>query len=283
MTDLGIGFRGFSRAFGFALRNGMWWMFLVPVVLWLLFAGGIAWVSASAVDFVSDWVAGFWDITIPPSDRSGLLGAWDDVKGFFNSARDTVVLVAVKLALWFLFGLVGKYLVLILLSPLLAYASERTEEIITGKTFPFRLGLFLKEIGRGILMALRNGSLELLITLAVWAGTLFLAPIGPLAVVVLWFVSSWFYGFSMFDYVFERQRMGVRASAKAARGRRGVVLANGMLFNLLMNPPLLHWFFGPILSAVCFCMVPVTASIGAVLAWHEANGAKSPAPGAIRS
>jgi CysZ protein len=232
---------------------------------------------------VSGWVAGFWDITVPPSDRSGLLGAWDDVKGFFNSARDTVVLVTVKLALWFLFGLVGKYLVLIVLSPLLAYASERTEEIITGHAFPFRLGLFLKEIGRGILMALRNGSLELLITLAVWACTFFLASLAPLAVVVLWFVSSWFYGFSMFDYVFERQRMGVRASAKAAREWRGVVLANGMLFNLLMNPPLLHWLFGPVLSAICFCVVPVMASIGAVLAWHEANGTKSLAPGGIRS
>lgn len=281
MNDLGIGFRGFTRAFGFALRNGMWWIFLVPVVLWLLFAGGIAWMSASAVDLVSGWVSGFWDIGVQPTDRTGLEGTWDDVKSLFNSARDTVVLVSVKLALWFLFGLVGKYLVLILLSPLLAYASERTEEIITGQSFPFRLGLFLNEIGRGILMALRNGSLELLITLAVWAGTLFLAPLAPVSAVALWFVSSWFYGFSMFDYVFERQRMGVRASAKAARDRRGVVLANGMLFNLLMNPPLLHWLFGSILSALCFCVVPVMASIGAVMAWHEANGTKSSA-GTIR-
>ena len=160
---------------------------------------------------------------------------------------------------------------LILLSPLLAYASERTEEIITGQSFPFRLGLFLNEIGRGILMALRNGSLELLITLAVWAGTLFLAPLAPVSAVALWFVSSWFYGFSMFDYVFERQRMGVRASAKAARDRRGVVLANGMLFNLLMNPPFLHWILGPLLSVFCFSVIPVAASIGAVLAWDEAE------------
>jgi CysZ protein len=272
MKDFSIGLRGFARALGFALRNGMWWMFLVPVGLWLLFAGGIAWVSASAVDLVGGWVSGFWDITVPPADRTGLLGAWDDVKGFFNSARDTLVLLAVKLALWFLFGLVGKYLVLILLSPLLAYASERTEEIITGQSFPFRFGLFIKEIGRGILMALRNGSLELLINVAVWAVTLFLAPLAPVSALALWFVSSWFYGFSMFDYVFERQRLGVRASARAARERRGIVLANGMLFNLLMNPPLLHWLMGPVLSAICFCMVPVLASIGAVLAWHETSG-----------
>lgn len=283
MKDLTIGLRGLLRAFGFALRNGMWWMFLAPIALWLLFAGGIAWVSAAAVDLVGGWVSGFWDITVPASDRTGLLGAWDDAKGFFTSARDTVVLVIVKLALWLLFGLVGKYLVLILLSPLLAYASERTEEIVTGQVFPFRFMHLVKDVGRGILMALRNSGMELLITMAVWACTFFLAPFAPLSVVALWFVSSWFYGFSMFDYVFERQRMGVRASARAARDRRGIVLANGMLFNLLMNPPLPHWLFGPILSAVCFCVVPVMASIGAVLAWHEANGTKSQVPGAIRS
>lgn len=275
MRDFGIGIRGFTRAFGFAVRNGLWWMFLVPVVLWLVFAGGILWVSTEAVDLVSGWVSGFWDINVQPSDRTGLEGAWDDVSGFFTSARDVVVLVAVKLALWFLFGLVGKYLVLILLSPLLAYASERTEEIITGQTFPFRFGLFIKDVGRGVLMALRNGSLELLINIAVWTATLFIAPFAPVSAVALWLVSSWFYGFSMFDYVFERQRMGIRASARAARDRRGIVLANGTLFNLLMNPPPLYWLLGPLaplISAACFCIVPVTASIGAVLAWHEANG-----------
>ena len=108
-----------------------------------------------------------------------------------------------------------------------------------GQTFPFRPGLLIKDVARGILMALRNGSMELLITITVWVFALFLAPLAPVSVVVLWFVSSWFYGFSMFDYVFERQRLGVQASARAARERRGVVLANGMLFNLLMNPPLL--------------------------------------------
>ena len=286
MRDFGIGIRGFTRAFGFALRNGLWWMYLVPVLLWLAFAGGILWVSTEAVDLVSGWVSGFWDISVQQSDRTGLEGAWDDAVGFLTSTRDVVVVVAVKLALWFLFGMVGKYLVLILLSPLLAYASERTEEIITGQSFPFRFGLFIKEVGRGVLMALRNGSFELLINAAIWTFTLFIAPFAPISVVVLWFVSSWFYGFSMFDYVFERKRMGIHASARAAQDRRGIVLANGVLFNLLMNPPKLYWLLGPLvplMSAACFCIVPVTASIGAVLAWHEANGsvgAQAPAKGA---
>ncbi len=270
MKDLSTGLRGFSRAFGFALRNGMWWLFLVPVLLWLLFAGGIVWASTGVVDLVSGWLS-TWDIAMPVDDREGLVGLWDDVKSFFSSAREVIVLVVVKLALWFLFGLVGKYIVLILLSPLLAYASERTEEILTGRIYPFRAGQFLKDVGRGILMALRNGGLELLINVLLWSITLFVAILAPVTVVLLWLVSSWFYGFSMFDYVYERHRLGIRASARAAWERPGMVLANGMLFNLLMNPPFLHWILGPLLSVFCFSVIPVAASIGAVLAWHEAE------------
>jgi len=271
MNDLLIGLRGFSRSFSFALRNGLWWMFLAPVLLWLLFAGGIVWASAGVVDLVTGWLSA-WDIAVPADGRTGLEGLWDDIKNFFVSAREVIVLVVVKLALWFLFGLVGKYIVLILLSPLLAYASERTEEILAGRVYPFRTAQFLKDVGRGMLMALRNGGLELLINALLWTLTLFVAVLAPVTVVLLWLVSSWFYGFSMFDYLYERRRMGIRASARAAWGRPGLVLANGMLFNLLMNPPFLNWIIGPLLSVLCFSTVPVAASIGAVLALHEAEG-----------
>ncbi len=271
VKDLSIGISGFTRAFGFAMRNRLWWLFLAPVALWLLFASGILWASHAVVEQVSGWVAAHLDISIPAEDRSGLAGVWDDAKGWFNSTRDLLVLGAVKLALWFLFGLVGKYLVLIVLSPLLAYASERAEEIVTGRTFPFRLGQLVKDIGRGILMAFRNGLLETFINVLIWSATFFIAPLAPVSAIVLWLVSSWFYGFSMFDYIFERQRMGIRASARTAWSRPGVVMANGMLFNFLMDPPFLQWLFGPVVSAVCFCVVPVMAAIGAVLAWNNVD------------
>lgn len=190
--------------------------------------------------------------------REGWGGFWDDVKGFLNASRGVLIAVTLRIALWFLFGLIGKYIVLVVLSPLLAYASERTEEILTGKRIPFHVGRFAKDVARGIVMALRNGLLELSINAAIWIGTLFFAPVVPLSALFLWIVSCWFYGFSMFDYVFERQRLGIRASARAAREHPGLVLANGMCFNLLMKIPVLGLMFAPLL-----------ASIGAVLAWHD--------------
>ena len=258
LRDISIGFRGFTRALGFAFSNGLWWLFLLPLLFYLAFAAGMVWFSAYAVDAVGSHVAHYLAIDIPVEHRSGWPGLWDDLRAFINTSRAVVVAVVLRVALWFLFGLIGKYIVLIVLSPVMAYASERTEEILTGHRFPFKFVRFAKDVARGVLMALRNGLLELSINVAVWALTLFFAPVAPLSALFLWLVSCWFYGFSMFDYHFERKRLSIGASARFARGRSGMVLANGALFSLLLRIPLIGVMFAPLL-----------ASIGAVLAWRE--------------
>lgn len=260
MRGISSGLSGFGRAFGFALRNGLWWTFLVPLLLWLVFASGILLLGHGFMEQVSAWASGYLSVDVPAVDRHGWIGAWDDVKAFFNGAREAILLIVLDLALFFLFLLVGKYLVLIALAPLLAYVSERTEELLTGHSVPFEWRAFLKDVVRGVLMALRNGTLELAINLVLWVASLLIAPLAPVVAVFLWLVSCWFYGFSMFDYVYERRRFGVRESLRATRAQRGMVMANGALFSVLMMIPLVGFVFAPIL-----------ASIGAVLAEHRST------------
>lgn len=256
-----IGAKGFLQAPLFLLRNGLWWSFLVPVLLWAVFASGMLWLSLEAVDAVRQLAAEQLGITVPAMDASGWQGLWNTAKGLLNGARDVLVLLVVQLGLWLLFGLVSKYLVLIVLSPLLAWVSERTEEILTGRRFPFSPAQFARDVLRGVGMALRNGVLELGINLLAWVLSILLLPTAPFWALFLWVISCWFYGFSMFDYVFERHRLGIRASARAAREHRGLVLANGALFWLLMLIP----FVGVVVA-------PLLACTGAALAWHEASG-----------
>lgn len=266
MNDLAYGLNGFGRAPRFALRNGMGWMFLMPLLLWALFAVGLFQAGAWAVDAAQAWAGMHLGLQVPAGGREGWAGLLDDLKAFANSTRDVLVLIILKVAIFWLLGLVGKYVVLILLSPLLAYASERTEEVLAGKRMPFHAGRWLREVLRGIVMALRNGAAETLINLAAWGATLFLPVLAPITAILLWGLSCWFYGFSMFDYINERQGLGIRASLRAARRRRGLVLANGMLFNLLMKIPVLGLMTAPLMG-----------SIGAVLATH-ARGTNGRAP-----
>ena len=259
------GLDGFSRAPAFILRHRMGWMFLAPIVLWALFAFGLFQTGNWLVDATQAWTGQYLGLDVPTTGRDGWPGLWDDLKAAVNGARNVLVWVVLKLAIFWLVGLIGKYVVLVLLSPLLAYASERTEELLTGSSTPFQLVRWLREMLRGMLMALRNGAFEIGITVLAWAATLFLPLLAPVTALLLWGVSCWFYGFSMFDYIHERHGLGLRASVHAARQRRAPVLANGLLFILLMKVPVLGMITAPLLGAV-----------GAVLASTPHHGRTQP-------
>ena len=257
-SDFGRGFTGYFRAFGFTFDNGMWWAFLVPIALWVLLAFGMYHALQTLTDAAGAWVAGYLEIPVDTSET----GWWSDVKAWLNGARETLVAWILRIAVGYLLFVANKYIVLVLLSPLLAYLSERTEEIITGKVFPFSFAQLMKDALRGALIAMRNGVLELSITIAVWVLTFFLPIMIPFSVIILFLVSAYFYGFSMFDYVYERRRMRISESVHAVNSQRGAVIANGALFNLFMKIPLL--------GLMC---APVLASVGAVLATVKREGA----------
>ena len=249
--DCRLGFSGFFRAFGFAFQNGMGWMFLVPAMLWVLLAFGLFNLLEGPAEDLSTWLAARFDIPMDAQET----GWWADVKAFLNGARELIMGIILKLAIAYLLFITNKYIVLILLSPLLAYASERTEEIITGSTFPFSWAQLMKDALRGALIAVRNGVMELSVTAGIWLLTLLVPVLAPLSFLLLFLVSAYFYGFSMFDYVFERRRMRIGESVRAVNDRLGCVLANGTLFSLLMKLPLVGMMFAPVM-----------ASVGAVLA-----------------
>lgn len=247
MRDLGLGFDGFFRAFGFCLRHGLWWMFLAPIALWVLLAFGLFHGLEAITEAASAWAAAHLEI---PLDQSSDAGWWADVKAWLNGAREAIVKWVLRLAIGYLLFVANKYIVLVLLSPLMAYASERAEEILTGRTFLFSFAQLMKDALRGALIALRNGVLELIISIALWVLTLFLPIISPISFVLLFLVSAYFYGFSMFDYVFERRRMRIGETTRAVNSQLGAVLANGACFSLVMKLPLIGLMLAPVLASV---------------------------------
>ncbi len=258
LRDLSLGINGFMSAFRFVLKHGMGWMFLVPVLLWLLLTFGLFAILLGPANELVAWVSGTLEIPVTENDD----GWWSDVKAYINGARDVIVAIILKVAIAYLLFVANKYIILILLSPLLAYASERTEEVLTGVRFPFSWGQLIKDALRGSLVAVRNGIIEISISIALWMLTLFMPLLAPLTLVLLFAVSAYFYGFSMFEYVFERRRMRIGESVRAVNERLGAVLANGALFSLLLKVPLLGLLFAPVMGAV-----------GAVIAEVKRRGA----------
>jgi len=64
--------------------------------------------------------------------------------------------IMIWLLLMFFYFSLFKYLCLIIGSPVFAYLSEKTESLLEGKEYQFNLKQLLKDMGRGIRLALRN-------------------------------------------------------------------------------------------------------------------------------
>ena len=248
--QIGLGFKTYFNAIGFIFSKGLWWAFLFPLALnVLLFLGGYSLVESVTTD-IQSWVAGSW------SAEGGDFFLSEYLPGFI----EVVIGLLLKVVFFFVFAYVGGYITLILLSPLLAYLSQRTEEIISGKTYPFNVHQFVRDIARGILIALRNLVLETgwMILLFILA---FIPVIGWLGALPFFIVSAYFYGFSFMDYTSERRKMNISGSVAFIREYKWLAIANGTLFFLFLLVP----FCGVTLSG----FLAIVSVVAATLAVNE--------------
>lgn len=144
----------------------------------------------------------------------------------------------------------------------MAILSEKTEEIITGNTYPFEINQFVRDVFRGIIIALRNMFIEFGVIIASFF-VMWIPIIGWVMPIVLLMFSYYYYGFSMIDYTSERKKMKVKESIKYIRANKGLAIGNGFIFSLLFSIPVI----GGALSSI---IAPVAATI-AVLELEKKN------------
>ena len=248
-SGLGKGFSDYGPALSFLFKHKLAWFLLAPVVLnIILFAGGYAAVSAFS-DFLQAET-----VSAVSLDNADFFGA----QALSWLLAGTVWLI-LKILFFFIFAYTGGYIIIILMSPVLAYLSEKTEKIITGKEYPFDIQQLMRDVSRGVLIALRNLFYELLIILGIFI--LGVIPIiGWLVSLaspfILFFIASYFYGFSFTDYINERRRLNVKDSVLFMRHNKGTITGNGMPFALILLIP----FFGLAFSGF-IAIIGVVASV----------------------
>lgn len=154
--------------------------------------------------------------------------------------------IAVFLSLGFLLLSVFKFIFLTLASPLFAFLSEKTAEVINHTSYPFSVRQLLFEIQRGIVLNARNFIRQNMRTVPL----LFLSFI-PIAGIffglLIILTDSYYYGFSMIDYNCERHKIGSSASIQLIKSRKGLAIGNGLLLYLSLLIPILGVaFFAPL-------------------------------------
>lgn len=158
-------------------------------------------------------------------------------------AEITVAILLMKFA---------KYLVVVILSPLLSYLSVKTENILTGNKYPFNFRQLIHDIRRAMQIVVRNIMWEYFFFLIILIVSYFgwedpkKSPVFYLSFAI----GFYYYGFAFIDYINERRRLNLDESIQFIRDHRGFAIAIGMIYSL-------------------FILVPV--DISALFVWQDFN------------
>jgi CysZ protein len=137
-----------------------------------------------------------------------------------------------------------KYIFLIIGSPIFAYLSEKTESIMEEKDFPFSFKQLLKDILRGIRLALRNMLWQTVYTLSIFV-LAFIPVVGWITPLIALMVECYYFGFSMLDYSCERNKLSTSQSVAFIGKHKGLAIGNGMIFYIMHLIPILGWILAP--------------------------------------
>lgn len=240
--QFGLGIKTYGKAIAFVFEKGLWVYFIYTILIALLLALG----GLTLIHNLSDWLENWIMSYVTTDSENGIFH-------FLGSALQVLLSVGLKILFFFVFSTFSKYILLIIMSPIMALLSERTEEIITGKVYPFNLGQFLKDIWRGVMIAIRNMFIEFgfifLGFFVVW-----IPIIGWFSALFLIIVSYYFYGFSMIDYVSERRRMGISQSVSFVRQHKGLAIGNGFIFALVFAIPFVGGMIAAVIAPVAACI-----------------------------
>lgn len=239
LKELVIAIQAYFKAHQFIVKNKLWkWIFIPGFLYMLMFMAGIWLFWNSSTNFL-DWLFNVVGI-------KSWLEAMNN--SFLNFLFITGTIIFRLILLFFYFSLF-KFLFLIVGSPLFAYLSEKTENILEGKDYPFSMQQLLKDIWRGIRLALRNTLWQTVYTISLLLFSL-VPVVGWISPLVAFMIECYYYGFSMLDYSTERHKLSPSQSISFISNRKGLAIGNGMVFFLMHVIPVVGWILAPAYAVV---------------------------------
>jgi CysZ protein len=228
---LGVG--SYLVAHRFIVRHKLYWFFLFPIALNILLLVVFFGIYDGLHDIVYHWVSQKFAETLQGYDKAVDIG--------------TQIIISVLLIIGYIY--VYRTILLTLLSPFLAWFSEKIDSLYTGRDFPFNFKQLMIDAFRGMRLSIRNLFLEMILVFGLML--LGLIPIFSIFIPFLIFlVQSFYMGFAMMDYTNERKKIPYKERKKYMKRNRPVVLGIGSVFMLLFIIPVLGWVLAPVYGAV---------------------------------
>ena len=249
LKEIIIAIQSYYKAHFFIRKHKLWkWIIIPGIIYTILFIVSMYFFGLTANSFI-EWISIKTGIrTWLSKNDTGFLGILFAFGG--------IMLWLIQMLFYFsLF----KYIWLIVGSPVFAYLSEKTASIIEEKEFDFNTAQFIKDIFRGIKIALRNCLWQSVYMISIIL--LSLIPVaGWLTPLLALLVECYYYGFSMLDYSFERKKITASESIYFIGEHKGLAVGNGLIFYIMQLLPVVGWV-----------LAPTYAVVAATLSLHEAK------------
>ncbi len=261
LKEIIIALQSYGKAHLFIKQHKLWkWIIIPGIVYMALFIFSMYYFLQTANSF-NEW------LTLKTGLKAWLDKTHNGLIGFFFTLAGLTLMLIQMLLYFSLF----KYVWLIVGSPIFAYLSEKTDSILQGKEYPFNVNQLLKDIARGIKIAVRNALWQTVYMVAILI--ICLIPVVGLATPILaLFVECYYYGFSMIDYSCERRKMNAAESIFYIGNHKGLAIGNGIVFYLFQLLPVIGWV-----------LAPAYAVVAATLSMHELNKGTAEQPILITS
>lgn len=223
----------YRTSFSFLRKNGLLHFLWFPLIITALVVWGGLEATSIATNFIFDALHNW----LNPDEWLA-----EDYRILLDVFY-VILWLLLKILLYFLFAFIGGSIVLLLMSPALTWLSEKVAERMGGEAVSFSMTRFVNDLGRAILLALRNGLLQALLSIACF-GIGLIPIVGFAAPFLLFAINAYFYGYNLMDYNLERYGMTARESQRFVWKHKFKALGAGGPYALWTLIP----FIGPLTS-----------------------------------
>lgn len=176
------------------------------------------------------------------------------IENIFNiNEYHSIISIILKITIWIIvasiYFLVYKSILLVILSPIMGYVSEKVDNYLTGRKYNFSFNDNMRFIWRGIQIGIKS-FIKQLIGMFIIMLCSFLFPINLSIPLLMFLLQGYFTGFSFIDYTLERYNFTPEQSLKFLKKQRLYSIWIGSIFTILFFIPFLGIFIAPLITCV---------------------------------
>ena len=236
-SNLKTGYSSYLDGIKFIFKHKLWYYFIFPAIL------------SIGIFYLGKYFVGLEE------------GINDKLKDNNPENLNELIWLNIELVIsdgfYVIFTKFTKYIVIIILSPLLAMLSEKMEEIITGNVYPLNVRQLIHDVRRGMRIAVRNMFWEYFF-LVIVLGLAAFFPKNEFKAIIIFsipmIIGFYYYGFGFIDYINERRRLNIQQSTYFVRNHRGLAFAIGSVYSLVFMIPYVGVIIAPIAAMAAATM-----------------------------